>query len=395
MEQQTISRIALIWAILRKDALQFSRNKLYMALSIVALTMFIAAFWMIPPTVDEFAVIAVSYRDLGPLEAAFKEAGSEGLKVLIFPDEDSLARVIAKTAQAWIDTSGQLVIVDRDDRAGRPKDGKREQPGLGLVFPETFLPDILSGRTSTVRLLVNHDTPAELQGAMSSMVREMVYLMTGHSLPVSEPAAETVILGTDRTGAQIPMRDRMRPMLAFFVLMMETFAMSALIAVEILHRTVVAVIATPARKSDVLIAKVIFGSMLAFGQAGILLLAVGAFGSGNILILLAAVLTGALMFSGIAMLVGSMGKDFMGTLAWTMIIIIPFGIPAFSALFPGSSPLWVRFVPSWGIIEILNVTANYGAGWSEVAPHFAVAIFWLVALLGLGLLTLSRKVARL
>ncbi|HAE23385.1 MAG TPA: hypothetical protein DCG47_13860 [Spirochaetaceae bacterium] len=395
MKAKRPSRPAIVLAILRKDLLQFSRDRLYMILSIAGLILFTSAFWLIPPTVEDFAVVGIAHSGLGPLEEALEEEAEGGLKIVRFPDGDSLRRVMAKEAQAWSDQAGRLLILDRDDRAARPKGGRREKPVIGLDFSPGFLEDIASGVVPELRIYVNNDTPAEIQGAMTSMVRELAYMMAGQAMPVSEPPEDTIILGVDRSGSQLPMRDRMRPLLVFFVLMVETFALSSLISVEILHRTVVAVTATPARTGDVLIAKIIFGALLAFVQALILLLATGSFAAGNPLILLLAAISGALMFAGIAMAVGSMGRDFMGTLAWTMTVILPFAIPAITALFPGSAPLWVRFVPSWGIIQILNTTANYGGTWADAGSHFAVVLAWVAALLGIGLWTLSRKVARL
>lgn len=401
------SAAAIVLSILRKDLLQFSRDRLYMILSIAGLAIFIAAFWLIPGSVQEYAVLGLAHQGLGPLEAALAEEGEGGLKLMRFPDGESLKRVMAKEAQAWEAPDGALLVLDRDDRAGRPKGAKRIQPALGLDFPPGFIEGVVAaaadgqaaagGRSPApaVKVYVNSDTPAELEGAMKSMIRELAYLVAGRPLPVTEPPQETMIVGQDRSGAQIPMRDRMRPLLAFFVLMVETFALSSLVAVELLHRTVVAVAATPAKTGQVLLAKLIFGALLAFAQALVLLLATGSFAAGDPLIQLAAVMVGALMFSGIAMLVGSMGKDFMGTLAWTMTVIMPFAVPAIAALFPGSAPAWAGFIPSASVIHILNVAANYGAGWAETAPHFAVALIWVAALLGLGTWTLSRKVARL
>lgn len=400
------SGAAIVLSILRKDLLQFSRDRLYMILSVAGLAIFIAAFWLIPGTVQEYAVLGLAHQGLGPLEAALAEEGEGGLKLIRFPDGESLKRVMAKEAQAWEAPDGALLVLDRDDRAGRPKGAKRIQPALGLDFPPDFLEGVVAAADSqtaaggqspapAVKVYVNSDTPAELEGAMKSMIRELAYLVAGRPLPVTEPPQEAMIVGQDRSGAQIPMRDRMRPLLAFFVLMVETFALSSLVAVELLHRTVVAVAATPAKTGQVLLAKLIFGALLAFAQALVLLLATGSFAAGDPLIQLAAIMAGALMFSGIAMLVGSMGKDFMGTLAWTMTVVLPFAVPAIAALFPGSAPAWAGLIPSSSVIHILNVAANYGAGWAETAPHFAVALVWVAALLGLGTWTLSRKVARL
>jgi len=395
MDQHRQGSVAIILAIMKKDLLQFSRDKLYMGLSIVGMIMYVATFWLIPAQVTEHAVIGVSYSNLGPLGQAFEEAGGEGLRVLVFPDPADLARVIAKEAEAWLDSEGSLHVVDRGNRAARPKGGSRQTLTIGLAFGPAFLPDLLSGRQPAVRVLVNNDTPIELQQTMQTMIREMVYMVSGHQLPIREPAAETMVLGIDRMGAQISMRDRMRPMLVFFVLMMESFSLASLIAIEISHRTALAIVATPARNWHLLVAKTLFGMILAFGQAAILLAAIGAFSSGSVLIILAAALLGALMFSGISMFVGSMGKDFMGTLTWTMLFVLPFSIPAFSALFPGSAAAWVRFVPSYGIIDILNRAANYGEGWVQLAPSFGLALLWVLLILGFGLHTLSRKVARL
>lgn len=409
------SGAAIVLAILRKDLLQFSRDRLYMILSVAGLAIFIASFWLIPSSVQEYAVLGLAHQGLGPLEAALAEEGEGGLKLVRFPDGESLKRVMAKEAQAWQAPDGTLLVLGRDDRAGRPKGAKRVQPALGLDFPPGFLEGVVAAAAANqtgaggpaasggqapapapaVKVYVNSDTPAELEGAMKSMIRELAYLVAGRPLPVTEPPEEAMIVGQDRSGAQIPMRDRMRPLLAFFVLMVETFALSSLVAVELLHRTVVAVAATPAKTGQVLLAKLIFGALLAFAQALVLLLATGSFAAGDPLIQLAAVMAGALMFSGIAMLVGSMGKDFMGTLAWTMTVVMPFAVPAIAALFPGSAPAWVSLIPSSSVIHILNVAANYGAGWAETAPHFAVALIWVAALLGLGAWTLSRKVARL
>lgn len=406
------SGAAIVLSILRKDLLQFSRDRLYMILSIAGLAIFIAAFWLIPGSVQEYAVLGLAHQGLGPLEAALAEEGEGGLKLIRFPDGESLKRVMAKEAQAWQAPDGTLLVLGRDDRAGRPKGAKRVRPAIGLDFPPGFLEGIVAaaaadsqtaaggpatsaGPAPAVKVYINSDTPAELEGAMKSMIRELAYLVAGRPLPVTEPPQEAMIVGQDRSGAQIPMRDRMRPLLAFFVLMVETFALSSLVAVELLHRTVVAVAATPAKTGQVLLAKLIFGALLAFAQALVLLLATGSFTAGDPLIQLAAVMAGALMFSGIAMLVGSMGKDFMGTLAWTMTVVLPFAVPAIAALFPGSAPAWAGFIPSSSVIHILNVAANYGAGWAETAPHFAVALMWVAALLGLGTWTLSRKVARL
>ncbi|MBU0936973.1 MAG: ABC transporter permease [Spirochaetes bacterium] len=400
MKQQPLSGAALVLAIMKKDLVQFSRDKLYFWFTIVGLALYIGTFWLMPANVTETATIGVYYTNLGSLGDALSSAGEgtggeEGLELLVFPSADDLKAVVGKTAEAWKDADGKLVVVAKGDKAARPDDGRKLSLSLGLVFSDSFLADTLSGRRAKVQLLVNNDTPAELRQAMQSMVREMVYMIGGSELPVTEPDEETVILGTDRMGAQISMRERMRPMLVYFVLMMESLSLAALISIEISNRTVLALVTSPAKLVHVLVAKILFGTLLAAGQAVVLLALIGSFASPSILILLAAAILGGLMFSGVAMFVGSMGKDFMGTLSTLVMIILPLAIPAFAAMFPGSAPAWVRFVPSYGLIDIFIRAASYGDGWLALAPSFGLSFLWVLVLLVIGLVTLTRKVARL
>ena len=74
-------------------------------------------------------------------------------------------------------------------------------------------------------------------------------------------------------------------MLAFFVLMVEAFALASLIAGEVQAKTVTALLVTPARTGDVLAAKTILGTLLAFIQAALLLLAVKALDEDVLLLL--------------------------------------------------------------------------------------------------------------
>lgn len=387
-------RAAIVAAILKKDLIQFSRDRIYMALSLFGLVMFIVVYWLLPDTVDESVTIGVSHHDLGQFEAMLADA-EEGLEAVVFKSEETMRAVIAGDAEAWRTDAGRIVIRDTAAGEARPENAEKLSVFVGIGFPENFLQDTAAGTVSTVHVYVNDDTPAEIRTAMVSFIREIAFMLAGAELPVTEPDAEQIILGTDRMGAQISMRERMQPMLVFFVLMMETFALASLIAVEITHRTVTAITVTPARLSDVLIAKSVFGIGLAMAQAVVLLAAIGAFAAGNPLIILTAVLIGAAMFTGIGMAVGSSGRDFIGTLFYTMACILPLAIPAFSALFPGMSPAWVRFVPSHGIMQALIDATAYGAGWADVAAPLGTATLWLVVLFALGLGVLTKKVRTL
>ena len=104
---------------------------------------------------------------------------------------------------------------------------------------------------------------------------------------------------------------------------------------------------------------------------------------------------GAMMFTGVALFVGSAGKDFMGQLFYTMLVTVPLLIPAFAVMFPGTAATWVQAIPTYPIINTLFGAFNYGSTWSDVAGSLAYAALWLVILFGAGLFTLKRKVESL
>ena len=183
-------------------------------------------------------------------------------------------------------------------------------------------------------------------------------------------------------------------MLAFFVLMVEAFALASLIAGEVQAKTVTALLVTPARTGDVLAAKTILGTLLAFIQAALLLLAVKAL-DGDVVLLLLIVLLGALMVAGIGMITGSAGKDFMGTLLYGMVFMVLLALPAFAVLFPGTASPWIKILPSYGIVEGIVGATIYGKGWVESAPYMALIAAWDMIILGSGLLILKKKVETL
>lgn len=237
--------------------------------------------------------------------------------------------------------------------------------------------------------------PEEIRHAMQSFVREIAYQVAGRELPVEIPAEETIILGPDRAGEQASMRDKLRPMLAFFVLVIETYAMASLISTEILQRTVTALLVTPMRMRHFLAAKTIFGTGMALIQGLIILALVEAFTPTNWLLLLTIMLIGSVFFTSVALLIGAAGKDFLDQLMYALLFSVPLLIPTFAVLFPGTAAAWVRVIPSYPIVELLAKVTIYDAGWSESIPALAYALLWVVFLYGVSLFILKRKVESL
>jgi len=372
-------RAAIVRAIVAKDLREFSRDRLWMVLTPLMLVFYVGILWLLPSTVDESIDVGVYARGLGgPVgEALASDAISaeQGIDVVLFDDAEALAAAVIEGTEVEVD-------------------GQKRSVAVGIAFPDDLAATLAAGAPATVTVYVDAAVPAEIQTAMTAFVREATYGLAGIGLPVSQAEAELIVVGEDRVGAQISPQERMTPLIAVMVLLVESMALAGLVAVEIQSRTAKAVVASPASVGDLLSAKGLTGTLLAFSQAGLVLLLVGAFGY-EPLLLVVALLIGSIMTAGFGMLAGSAGRDFMTTIFISMVFIIPMAVPAVAALFPGAASGWVQLLPTYGFIEtIVGVTA-YGQGWSDSVGYLLMSSVWCVAIFGAGWFILRRRVEAL
>ncbi len=377
-------------SIVKKDMKEWSRDTFMVAMTALVLVMFVALFWLLPSSVEETIYIGVYPTELADIftEAVEAEQGSgaeaEAFTMATFDSEEKMVATIEAREKVEIE-------------------GEERRIQVGLAFPEDFVEASLSGEETSVRIYLEGDVPEEITGAISAIVRELSYgaqaVAAGEdpeeAFPVTFPAEETIVVGTDMSGDQIPFKDRMRPMFAFMIIVVEALALASLIAIEIQEKTVVAMLVTPARVTDVLTSKVIVGTAIATVQAVLILLLTQAFSGANVSALLVATLLGGVMAAAIGMLTGAAGKDFMGTLFYGMLFIIPLFVPAFAVMFPGTSSWIVRLIPSWGVIAAMEGASVYALGWDELIEPIVYATVWCAVLLGAGWLVLRRKVETL
>lgn len=411
-----VTRASIIGSLLKKELKAYSRDKLYLFLTVLTLVAVSILFQFLPESVDETITLAVSppittlvgdakdtLKDMGATDEQLAELDNadlaeqqEGLLLVEFDSEEDMTKVIEGTLEAWRTDDGELILRDKEAGDEEPENAEKLGLDIGIAFPPTFISDVATKQDDiTVTVYSDAGVPEEIQGAMQSFVREAAYQLAGEELPVGMPDDEAIVLGQDRSGDQAALRDKMRPMMIFMILMMETFSMSALVSTEVLQRTVTAVLVTPAKIADFLAAKTIFGTMLAVTQGLVVVLIVGGLTPENWSLLLTVIFMGAVMFTGVALLVGAGGKDFLGQLFYAMLFVIPMIIPAFSVLFPGSAATWVKVLPSYPIINVLVGTTIYDATWADSWGSLAYAAVWLVVLYGAGMLALKRKVESL
>lgn len=368
------SRAGIVAAIVRKDLTTFGRDRLWMILTPLALLVFVGIYWLMPPRVDETLVVGVHPPAMA---AALKIAmgvdeGDPALTVVPFDDVEAMAAAVA-------------------DADAVPEGAER--PLVGISLPLDLLLRARLGQSATATVYVGTNVPDEVRTAMATAVREVAATAAGAPLPVDWTADDVIVLGTDRAGEQIAARERMRPLMAFMVLVTESLALASLVSVEVTQRTASALLASPARTVDVLLAKGLVGTLLAFSQALILLVATRAFGPAWP-VLLVAVLLGAMMMAGVGMLTGAAGHDFIGTLFYGMGFLLVLMVPAVGALFPGSAAAWVQVMPSYGLVEAMVGSSVYGLGFADLAMPLLAAAGWVVVVFMLGWWALGRKLVQ-
>ena len=211
--------------------------------------------------------------------------------------------------------------------------------------------------------------------------------MLGRPLPLE---VDEEMVGPDMAGMQIAPRDRLRPLLAVLLIMMEMLGLGNLISEEIERRTIHALLATPVTVSELFTAKAIMGMGLAFSQAVFFMAIVGGFTRQAFIILLA-LLLGELLATGIGFIIAALGKGMMSVMSWGFPILIILFIPTFGVAFPGSVISWVKVIPSYYPVDTVHRAASFGTGWPDLWLNLVILLAFDIVFVTIGLYALWRK----
>lgn len=348
----------LILTLARKDTLLYFRDRFFALITVLGLIFYPIIYFLMPATVDE------------TLEM--------GIVAPQFPQE-------ALTA---INEEGVTLVSVASDAALRQAILDGDYPA-GASFPEDATTELMNGSQVPVVFYFSADLPTDMRPAYVLLLQEMAYSLTGRQLHVT-PHEE--VLGTDMAGRQIPERDRMLPLFAVFVLMVETLGLASLISAEIEGRTLQALLVTPLRVGELFAGKGLTGVSLAFVQASLLLLVTGGLNQSPLLVLVI-LLAGSLLVTGTAFLLASVSRDMMSVMAWGILVILVFTIPAFDVLMPGAISDWIKVIPSYYLVDAVYRVINVGADAAAVATNLVVLFATAVAFLILGAVALKEKFA--
>jgi ABC-2 type transport system permease protein len=345
----------MVRALIAKDFKLYFRNRFFALITVLALVAYVVIYFLMPSTVDETLEMAVYAPVLPPV---LEQAGTQGLKLKLMESEDQLKEVV---------TGGEYLA--------------------GLVVPPNFMDQLLSGDKGQLDIYFGTDTPEEMQDSIIILLEEMAYLQTGQ---MSNVQVSPEVLGRDMVGSQIPMRDRLLPMLAVIILMMEMLGLASLISSEVVGRTVQALLITPMTIRGLFTAKMIMGVSLAFIQALLFMAVTGGLNQ-QPLIIIVALLLGAIMVTGIGFLVASGSKEMTTVMAWGFPALIVLSVPAFGVLAPGTVSDWVRAVPSYYLVDAVHQAANFNAGWSNIWDNLLILLGFDIVFVWLGITVLGRK----
>jgi len=352
--------VQIIQTLIVKELLQLIRNPILGPMILFSLVGYLAVFFFMPATLEEKFTLGLYAPDAPAF--VFNEFKDKEIKIQTFDSKETLRKAVAKG----------------DYRAGV------------VLLPEN-MQKLETGQKTKIDVYFPADTPRELDHAfavlLTMMFAELGDRISGKSFNID---LTEEILGPDMTGKQIAHRDRLLPLFAVLILLMETLALAGLIAEEYGQQTLQALMVTPMNLRHLLIGKGITGAGLAFLQAAVMMAVTGGL-SGHPLLILTALLLGALMVTGIGFLLGSTARDLMGVMGWGVFVVILLSVPAMSVMFPGTISGWIKLIPSFFLVDTVHQVANFDAGWGDVWQNMLMLLLSGGLALWLGAVILGRK----
>lgn len=345
----------IVGALAAKDLSLFFRKKGFLALTLLGLVFYLVIYFVLPASASDSLKIGVYAPEIPPVFQALPE---EGLEIATVDSEEVLKERVG---------DGTYIV--------------------GISLPPDLLDKLNAREKPDISLYFTADIPAETRAAVEALVNQAAAMLTG--LPQNVEISEEV-LGEDLAGTTIPPRDRLRPLLAVFIIFMEILGLANLIAEEVQRRTAQALLVTPATAIDLFAAKSIAGIGLAFVQAVLFMAIVGGLNL-NPVIILVALLIGSMLAIGLSFLIAAFAKDFMSVLAWSVPVLIILVIPALGVMIPGSITGWVKAIPSYYLVDAIHRVANFGSGWGDVWGSLLVLLGYTAVIIAAGILVLRRK----
>ncbi|MCA9924932.1 MAG: ABC transporter permease [Anaerolineales bacterium] len=352
----------MIKTLLMKDFKLYFRNQLFAVITGLSIVLYLAIYFLMPNNVDDTVnVLIYSSAAIPPVFA--QEFAGRDIEVQVVSESEAAL----KTA-----------VLDKEAVAG-------------IVLPDNALDTLASGDALDIPVYFPPDEPQDVVNAFSTVFlmafNNIAYIMHGEPLNIS---VTEEVLGPNLVGQQVAPRDKMLPLFAVMILMTETLGLANLITEERVGRTLPALLMTRMKLRDLFAGKGIFGVGLAFVQVILITAVTGGLAREPLLIMLT-LLLGALLATGIGFLIASAAKDFMSVIGWGMLAFIVLALSSFSAIAPSLVTNWIKLIPSFYVVDTMNLVMNFNAGWVDVWQNLVILLVVSMALFWMGIVVLRRK----
>jgi ABC-2 type transport system permease protein len=346
----------MIRSLILKDLKLYFSNQFFALVTFLGLFAYVGIFYLMPASVDEELDLGLHVPEIPPALQEFIE--DEEINFQQFDTDEAL----------------QAAVLDGDIPAG-------------YSFPDGAMEALMLGQNAQVNLYFSSDIPEEFKEVYGLILDDFGFLLSNQMIDID---VNEVVLGPDMAGEQIAPRVRMLPLLAIFVLMIETLGIASLISSELVGGTLRALLVTPLTVEGLFVAKGIFGTVFAFVQVALLMALTGGLNESPLLIL-TTLLLGSLLVTGVGFLMASVSRDLLSVMAWGILVILVLAIPSFAVLLPGIASDWIKLIPSHYLVDTVYRVINFGEGWSDVALNLILLFGFSLAFMALGIFALRRK----
>jgi ABC-2 type transport system permease protein len=352
----------MIGTLVLKDIKLFFRNQFFAVITVLGLVAYIIIYFLLPTEDNDGLNVAVYIEN--PSTTTVDEAFAEFFDYTLFASE-------AEMLTALEDEGSEYLV------------------GLSISAEEAAA--MTQGEATEIEAFYAPGIPAETKQVYDDLLVVMANAANPTAAANFGRINETaIVLGPNIYDTPISVRDRIIPMLLLFILAIEVLGLATLITQEVERGTARALITTPLRLPQFFTSKAVMGMILAFGQLLVLVAITGKI-STSPLLLLVTLLLGSFLIVGIGFVIAAISKDNMSVLAWGMLIIILFTIPAIAIMLPGLATGWIEVIPSFFFIDALHRILNFEAGWVDVSRNLGILLVIGAGTMFLGAMVLRRR----
>lgn len=335
----------------KKDLTLFFKNRFFSMITILGLVAYIIIYFALPRTQEDKIKIGI-YSDI-PLTKIYYFLKSHDAEVYKGVSIEDLREKVFKKVISF-----------------------------GIYFPS----DVKEKKT--LKLIVNAETENEMKEAYEYIAKELFHTEFGFELNIE---SENEIIGVDLAGKQIPVRKRLIPVLAFFLIITETLGLSTLISDELENKTIYAILSTPVTVGDIFFSKGVMGLITTLIPSILFILITTQFKNFPLIFLM--LLLGSLLAISIGFLIGSIAKDMMSIIGYGFVIFILIIIPSFNVLSPGTLSSWVKIIPAYYLVDGLHKIINFNSPFLSLLPNILILIISQGILFLFGSLILKRRLS--